>query len=123
MPRYFFVLPDASRPVGGVNVALQFVETLRTAGYEAAPLYSRPDFKYEFYDTSCAAYYYPPLSSVPRKFAGREKNIKESLLRLIKPICDKINAILAPEGTTFSYSRKCGSRSTATFSRITSVSC
>lgn len=96
MPRYFFVLPDAARPVGGVNVALQFIEALRGAGYEAAPLYSRPDFKYAFYNTSCPGYYYPPLASVPRKFAGRERNIKESLYNLIRPTGAKLNTALEP---------------------------
>ncbi|MDQ1902849.1 glycosyltransferase [Paracoccus sp. WLY502] len=94
MPRYFFVLPDVTKPVGGVNVALRFVDTLCEAGYEAAALYSQPGFRYHFFDTSCQAYFYPPLAEVPRQFMGRKKRILESLARLTRPRKGSANHLL-----------------------------
>jgi hypothetical protein len=91
MPRYFFVLPDVLNPVGGVNVALRFVDVLGEAGYEAAALYSRAGFHYRFFDTPRAAYFYPPLASIPRQFMRKRDKVRESWSYLTRPHKAKFN--------------------------------
>lgn len=61
MPRYFFVLPDMERPVGGMNVSLRCADVLAEAGYEAHALYSQSDYTYRFFETAHQTpYFYPP---------------------------------------------------------------
>ncbi len=83
MPRYFFVQPDVTRPVGGNNVSLQLISHLCEAGYEAAALHAASDYTYPFFENSQPPYYYPPLSKVSYQFLGRKARFKAHLLDLI----------------------------------------
>ncbi|WP_052265241.1 glycosyltransferase [Ruegeria sp. ANG-R] len=83
MPRYFFVQPDVTRPVGGNNVSLQLVNLLREAGYEAAALNAASDYVYPFFKSTQLPYYYPPLSKVTYQFLGRRARLKAHLKGLL----------------------------------------
>lgn len=80
--RYFFILPDMSRPVGGVNVAMDFIGLLAEAGFQAAPLYGRADYRYPILDHDGPTYYAPALDAMPRQFMGRKGRLKDTVARL-----------------------------------------
>lgn len=96
MPRYFFVLPDVPHPVGGINVALRFVDSLGAAGYETAALYGSADFLYPFFDTFRPAYFHPPLASIPRQFMSRKEKARETWTSLARRRGAKVNTLLDP---------------------------
>lgn len=85
MPRYFFVLPDMERPVGGINVALRCVDILAKSGYEAAALYSRSDYTYRFFDTHHAPYFYPPLADSAYRLMSRKRRLLERWRTMTQP--------------------------------------
>ena len=83
MPRYFFVVPDVDRPVGGVAVSAQMAQYLSDEGYEAAMLSGTSEYTYDFADNENLKYfYYPPLSRVPETFMGRRQKLQRFLKRI-----------------------------------------
>lgn len=80
MPRYFFVLPDVDHPVGGVNVALNFVRILSQSGFDASVLHGQKNYTYPYFDTSgLQVFYHPPLADIPRHFMGRKDKVLDTL--------------------------------------------
>lgn len=79
MPRYFFVQPQVKRPVGGNNVTMKLIDILQDVGYEAYPLYSQKNYKYNFFDSFQQSYYYPPLRKIDYSLLGRYGKISESI--------------------------------------------
>ena len=43
--RYYFLLPEPERPVGGVNVMLQAVDRLANEGYDTRLLHATPGYR------------------------------------------------------------------------------
>lgn len=76
MTRYLFVLPDVDRPTGGVNVALHMVEALCEAGYQAAPLNGRSNYRYGFFETQHRPYFHPSLARLPQRFMGKRRKLQ-----------------------------------------------
>ena len=66
-PCYLVVLPSVGRPVGGVNVLLWLIETLKGAGYSTAALYGQKDYAYDFRSFSGESYYSQQIRDVFRK--------------------------------------------------------
>lgn len=59
--KYYFVLPRLTRPVGGANVIFWLIETLKDAGFDAAPLYPEARFQYAYYPYAGQSFYNPSL--------------------------------------------------------------
>jgi len=68
---YLFALPEATSPVGGVNVLLQIIAVLRGAGLDAAPLYASAAYSYDFWPDRSPGFYDPALSSLANPFERR----------------------------------------------------
>lgn len=83
MPRYLFVLPDVDKPSGGVNVALQMVNVLCDAGYEAATVNGHRCYHYEFFDAMACRYSYAPLEKIPARFMRRRERLKVSIRSIL----------------------------------------
>ena len=90
-PRYLFALPDMQRPVGGVNVALDFLEILAGEGYDVAALYGAADYRYPTVEPKCPTYFSTRLAALPRQFMGRKGRLKDSLARAFKPKGPPVN--------------------------------
>jgi glycosyltransferase involved in cell wall biosynthesis len=75
--RYFFLLPQVDRPVGGINVLLQAADRLAEEGYDTRLLHATPGFRYEFHDCARPVFYNPALKeALVTSIAGRGINRK-----------------------------------------------
>lgn len=63
---YYFVLPEVSRPVGGVNVALQVVDCLRSDGVDVRVLHATAGYRYGYFDLQVPVHHDPRLRRVLR---------------------------------------------------------
>lgn len=70
-PTYYFVLPDIARPVGGVNVLMQYIDILNAEGYRAAPLYKSPYYRYKYASCAAQGVYSKDLQRLARQSLGR----------------------------------------------------
>ncbi|MEM8580245.1 MAG: glycosyltransferase [Pseudomonadota bacterium] len=83
MPRYFFVVPEVSGPVGGVHVLLNCVDVLADAGYDAYILYSSSHYTYRFADPpSRTPYFHPPLAGAIKQLQSRRTKFKTAMKSL-----------------------------------------
>ncbi|RYH11528.1 glycosyltransferase [Tropicimonas sp. IMCC6043] len=70
---YFFVIPEATRPIGGVNVAIQMASYLRNAGYDCHMLHATAQFSYQYFRSNVPFSYLPELKQVLKPEALRKR--------------------------------------------------
>lgn len=102
---YFFPLPEVTKPVGGVNVLLQIIDVLRRKGYDAAPLYASPTYRYGFWPYEGEAFHDPALAALDAPFESRLTRLRKNITsrvarnsgpnRLRRPSINDV--IVAPE--------------------------
>jgi glycosyltransferase involved in cell wall biosynthesis len=93
-PTYYFILPDVDRPVGGVNVLLQYIDILNAEGYRAAPLYRHAHYQYEYSTCAAPGFYSRDLQTHVRRISGRRARLA-GLLEDIKSVgTPRVNAPL-----------------------------
>ncbi|SLN52254.1 Glycosyl transferases group 1 [Roseivivax jejudonensis] len=73
---YYFVLPEVAHPVGGVNVAMQIVDTLCKAGFDARALYGSPRYHYRFLDSAAPVCHDPRLRKQVLPGGSRRSRLK-----------------------------------------------
>lgn len=66
MTRILFYAPEATVPVGGINVIFEIVDCLRSGGIEAHVFSSKPTYRYVFYAPEPQILYAPSIKE-PRK--------------------------------------------------------
>lgn len=75
-PRYYFALPDATRPRGGSNIQYQIIDILREAGYQAAALHGGRYYRYPFAGDKTEVHCLPGLTARPgATLAGRIRRL------------------------------------------------
>lgn len=93
---YLFPLPEASAPVGGINVLLQIVSVLRGAGYDAAPVYASQGYAYGFWPYDGPAYHDPALASLINPFERRLTRLKKKFSGWSARLGHAVNALRRP---------------------------
>jgi len=78
--RYFFVIPEVRKPVGGVNVLIRIAERLAARGADVRLLHATPGYRYEFWDTDLPVCHDPALRAA---FWRHESNSRNPLKRLL----------------------------------------
>ncbi|TBN38729.1 glycosyltransferase family 1 protein [Paracoccus subflavus] len=87
--RYLFLCPEVSAPSGGVAVIYACVEMLRGAGYDAAVLHARPDYRYGNTPFNPPVVFSPELEQGIALQSGRRRRLHylaQTLGRRIVPI-------------------------------------
>lgn len=74
-PTYYFILPEVERPVGGVNVLLQYIDILNAEGYRAAPLYGSAYYQYKYATCATQGFYLSDLETLARRSLGRRAKL------------------------------------------------
>lgn len=82
-PIYNFVLPDAKKPVGGMNVLYEMAETLQENGYSVRILHEQKHYRYPYYPSTVPVAYslmrQTPLVWRPRQIVRRIRHIWSDL--------------------------------------------
>jgi len=93
---YLFPLPEATAPVGGINVLLQIVGVLRGAGHDAAPVYASQSYAYGFWPYDGPACYDPALASLVNPFERRLTRLRKKLSGWPARLGRAVNALRRP---------------------------
>lgn len=66
-PRYCFLLPDLSRPMGGQAIIYDSARQLHDAGYDVAAVHGRPAHRYSFTQGPPHIFHLPALAALRQK--------------------------------------------------------
>ncbi len=79
---YYFAIPEVARPIGGINVLIDYMVSLRSAGHSVALLYPSAYYSYPFLDNDLDSVCDPGLPGRPSGWYRRPAALKAEAIRL-----------------------------------------